>query len=104
MVKEKAKDILATPQGKVVTLSDGKQYTLSPMNLNVLANLEDVFDCNLDELQEVFSKRTTTNFRKFLKVMLQENYPELTLEDVGRLVEISQVSTLLSEMMEGLKT
>ncbi len=91
-------DILATPKGKIVTLADGKEYQLSPMNLNVLANMEEEFDCNLDELGDIFQRRTTTNFRRFLKILMTENYPDLSLEDVGRLVLIETMEPLFKEL------
>ena len=95
------KDILATPKGKAVKLSDGKTYNLSPLNLTTLANLEEEFDCDMDELgaKLVASKRTAGAFRGLLWVLLQENYPEISKVDAGKLVEMEQVGGLIKDLL-----
>ena len=93
-----SKNILATPKGKTITLSDGKNYTLSPFNLNTLANLEEAFDCDMGELQGELSGRMATVFRKLLYVLLMQDYPDLTEIDVGKLVEVDGVGALVKEL------
>ncbi len=96
------KDILATPKGKVVTLADGKEYTLSPFNLNTLANLEETFNCDLGELKGKLTGRTATAFRKLIHVLLMENYPDLTLTDVGSLILMSALKEIMPSLTEAL--
>ncbi len=100
------KDILATPKGKTVTLADGKEYTLAPMNLNTLANMEETFDCDLADLTEKMSGRSASVFRKLLWVLLREDYPDLTIDKVGKLVQLDQMTSVVAEItasLEGLK-
>lgn len=96
------KDLLAKPKGKIIKLSDGKDYQLSPFNLNILADMEEAFDCDLQDMKAVLSGRTATAFRKLLHVLLAENYPELSIKDVGRLVEMKSVNDVISSLMESL--
>ena len=98
-----AKDLLATPKGKTIKLSDGKEYTLAPFTLNTLANLEQEFDCDLEELTAKLAKRAATSFRKLLWVLLREDYPDLTLEGVGKLVELNQMNEVVSELTSALE-
>jgi len=95
-------EILATPKGKTIKLADGEDYTLAPFTLNTLANLEEEFDCDLEELQTKLTKRTATAFRKLLWVLLREEYPDLKIDGVGKLVELSQVSSIVEELTAAL--
>jgi len=97
-----AKDILAKQKGMIIKLSDGKEYQLSPFNLNILADMEEAFDCDLQEMKTVLAARTATAFRKLLHVLLAENYPELTLKDVGSLVEMKSVNDVISSLTKSL--
>ena len=95
------KDILTMPRGKAIKLADGKTYNLSPLNLTTLANLEEEFDCDMDELGDklLTSKRTAGAFRSLLWVLLQENYPEISKVDAGKLVEQSQILDLIKDLL-----
>ncbi len=90
--------VLKTPKGRPVKLADGRTYVLAPLSLNTLANLEEEFDCELDELEARLRGRTATAFRKWLWVLLRENYPEMTLEEAGKLVELSQMEAIMAEL------
>ena len=91
-------DVLATPRGKKIKLADGKEYNLSPYNLNMMANLEEEFDCDLDGLAEKLKGRRYTTLRRLLWIFLRDNYPDMTLSEAGRLVELDQVAKLLVEI------
>jgi len=107
MATKKSENILAEVRGKTIKLADGKDYTLAPLNLNLLANLEAEFDCDLEELGAKLSTgRVATAFRKLLWLFLRDNYPELKEVDVGRLVEVSIMTDVVAELtlaLEGLK-
>jgi len=95
-------NILAEAKTREVELADGKVYKLSPLNLNVMAKLEDSFECGLDKLMQEFEKKQASSFRKMLFILLQDNHPEITLEDVGKLVPMSkfaEISKIISEVM-----
>ena len=93
-------NILTEASPSVINLSDGKEYMLPAMTLNVLANLETEFDCGIDKLQEQFGNRTATTLRKFLKVLLQENYPGMTLDKVGKLVRMDDLKDLMDRVTQ----
>jgi len=83
------KDILATPKGKVITGTDGKKYTLAPLCLNTFANIEEEFDCEMVEFQEKLKKRSYSQIRRLIWVLLHEGYPDLSLSDVGKLIPLN---------------
>ena len=104
MTTKKSKDILAEVKGKTIKLADGKEYTLSPLNLNLLANLEEAFDCGLEEMGAKLSTgRAATAFRKLLWLFLRDNYPELKEVDVGKLVEVSNMKEIVAEVTVALE-
>lgn len=94
------KSVLATPKGQTIKLADGKEHTLAPFDLNTLANLEEEFDCDMGELQEKLTKRTATSFRKLLFVLLDD--PNMTLQDVGKLVEMKAVGEVVENLTAAL--
>ncbi len=95
-------NILATARGKKIKLSDGNEYTLSPYNMNIMANLEQEFDCSLDKLGEKLKGRMYTTLRRLLWIFLQDNYPEMTLQKAGELVEMDKISEVLKEITASL--
>lgn len=95
-------DVLATPRGKLIKLADGNDYTLSPYNMNIMANLEEEFDCSLDKLGSKLTGRMFTTLRKLLWVFLRDNYPDMTLQEAGKLVEMDQVGEILKEITSAL--
>ena len=73
-------NVLNEEQPTTITLGDGKEYTLPPINLNTLAEMEDNFECGIDRIMELFAERSATTMRKFLYILLKENHPKLTLK------------------------
>ena len=95
-------NILSEAKGKEIILADGKIYTLSPLNLNSLANLEEAFESSLDKLMDKFGERQASTFRLLLFVLLKENHPDLTLQDAGKLVPMDrlvELSNVLGEIL-----
>ncbi len=94
---------MVTPKGKKITLADGNKNTLEHMTLNTLTNLEEEFDCDIEDIQiKMAEGRKAQVFRRLLWIFLKEGYPELTVEDVGRLVALDQVTGLVAELNEAL--
>ena len=96
-------DPLTTPKGKMVKLSDGNEYQLPPLNLTVTADLEEAFDCDIEEVLGKLAKRSATNLRKLLWVLLQYDYPEMTLKEAGQLVLIPTMGEIIKEILSLLR-
>lgn len=92
-------DPLATPKGKMIKLSDGKEYQFPPMNLTVMADLEEEFDCDIEKIIDKLKARSSTNLRKMLWVLLQYDYPDITLKQAGELVSISALKEVSQEIL-----
>jgi len=95
--------ILGTPEKKTIKLG-GKDYQLSPLNLNVLASIEDEFDCGLDKLGPRLEKRQASTMRKLVHILLKEQYPDMTLTRVGKFIDLNnmaEISEALAKVLAG---
>ncbi len=72
-----------TPPDRI-TLSDGKEYTLAPLNLNMLCEVEQRFETE-NPLKKIMDGKLST-IRFLLYLRLHENYPDITEEQIGKLV------------------
>ena len=98
-------EILSTPQGGTIKLGD-RELRLSPLNLNVMANIEEEFDCSLREVSKLLvgkDARPLSALRKLLRIFLQEHQPGITLEDIGKLVTRENLSAVTEIVAKGLK-
>ena len=68
----------------IITLSDGKEYTMKPVTLNLLVELEDKFDQPASAL--LISGRIKP-IRYLLYLRLKDAYHDLTEESIGELVD-----------------
>jgi hypothetical protein len=94
------KSVLTEPKGREIVLSDGKTYKLPPSDINTIAELEDVFDCSLQEITERLNQKQATTLRQILYGLLTNGYPDLTLDDVGKLVRIKDVGDVMNIITE----
>lgn len=95
--------VLGTPEKKTIKLG-GKDYQLSPLNLNVLADIEEGFDCGIDKVGEMLSKKQASSLRKLVHILLKEQYPDMALEKIGGLIDLSnmaEVSEALAKTLAG---
>ncbi len=100
-------DILQEAKGRTITAKDGTVYNLAPFTLNTFANIEEAFNCEIEELGKILTKRQFSGFRKLLWVLLQEPKPDITLEESGAMIEINReqiisLIKLVSELFESL--
>lgn len=96
-------NILNTPEKRSITLG-GTDYQLSPLNLNVLASIEDEFDCGIADLGELLGKRQATTMRKLIYILLKDQYEDMTLNKIGELIDLknlAKVSEALSKALSG---
>ncbi len=99
-------NILSEAKSQIIKLADGKDYTLAPLNLNTMADLETEFNCNLSDIAKKLYESEGLKFstmRKMLYVLLKANY-KLSIEEVGNLVNrqnLKDVSDALVKIWTG---
>jgi len=99
----KKTNILEEPKGRKITLADGKVYTLAPITLHTLATLEQGFDCDMEGFEaKLKEQRSFTVFEKLLWIFLQDDYPNMTMKEVGKLVQVRQVGEVIKELTDAL--
>jgi len=102
MMVTKEVNILAEEKPKSITLSDGKEYKLPPIDMTTLANIEKTMGFGLGRLQSKLENETMTTMRALIYALLKEEQPDLDIDKVGRLItlkEISSISGTISEIM-----
>ena len=95
--------VLGTPEKKTIKLGE-KEYKLAPLNLNVLANIEEEFDCGVAALGPKLEKRQASALRKLVYILLKDQYPDMTLIKVGEFIDLSnmaEVSEALAKVLTG---
>jgi len=102
MMVTKEVNILAEEKPRSITLSDGKEYKLPPIDMTTLANIEKTMGFGLGRLQSKLENETMTTMRALIYALLKEEQPGLDIDKVGRLItlkEISSISGTISEIM-----
>ena len=95
-------NILAQEKPKTIKLADGKEYKLPPIDMTTLANIEKTMGFGLGRLQTKLENETMTTMRSLIYALLKEEQPELTIDGVGHLItlkEISSISSTITEIM-----
>ena len=87
-------NILAQEKPKTVKLADGKEYTLPPIDLTTLANIEKVMGFGLSRFALKVETEPMTTLRALIYALLKENYPDLTLDGVGHLITLKEIASL----------
>jgi len=95
-------NILAQAKPRTIKLADGKDYKLPPIDMTTLANIEKTMGFGLGRLATKLEEETMTTMRSLIYALLKEEQPELTLDGVGHLItlkEISSISETITEIM-----
>ena len=95
--------VLSTGDRKTIKLGD-KDYRLSPLNLNVLADIEEGFDCSIDKVGKMLDKKRASALRRLVHILLKQEYPDMTIEKIGGLIDLSnmaEVSEALAKTLAG---
>lgn len=95
--------ILGTPEKETIKLGE-KEYRLSPLNLNVMADIEEAFNCSLMKLGKELDKRQATTLRKLIFILLKEEYPDITLTEIGKSItssNLTMVNETLAKVLAG---
>ena len=90
------------PKAHKVKLADGKEYDLPVLNLNVLADLEEEFGCGLEEISNLLQTKQASSLRTALYILLHRNYPKVTKDEVGRLVDMKNLTDVATSVAEAL--
>ena len=93
-------NILAQEKPKTIKLADGKEYKLPPIDLTTLANLEKTMGFGLGRLATKLESDTMTTMRGLIYALIKEEQPELTIEAVGHLVTLKEISSIASTISE----
>ena len=93
-------NILTEEKPKSIKLADGKEYTLPPIDLTTLANIEKTFGFPLRNLGEKTETEPMQTLQLLTYALLKENYPELTKEQAGRLVTLKEFANLTKTFAE----
>ncbi len=95
-------NILDNPRPRIVTLDDEKEYTLSPLNLYILGELEEELNCNTTEIIERLKTRLSQTLAKFIFVLLKDNYAEFkSAKDVGKMiVSVPKIDELFKTVLD----
>ena len=95
-------NILAEEKPKSITLSDGKEYKLPPIDMTTLANIEKTMGFGLGRLQTKLENETMTTMRSLIYALLKEEQPNLDIDKLGHLItlkEMKSISSTISEIM-----
>ena len=89
-------NLLAQEKPKSIKLADGKEYTLPPIDMTTLANVEKTMGFGFGKFNQKLDNETMTTMRLLVFALLKETHPELTLEGVGHLITLKEISLLSS--------
>ena len=87
-------NILAQEKPKSVILADGKEYTLPPIDMTTLANIEKAMGFGLGRFAAKLELEPMTTLRALVYALLKESHPSLTLEQTGRLITLKEIKSL----------
>lgn len=87
-------NVLAQEKPKAIKLADGKEYTLPPIDMTTLANIEKTIGIGLNKFAAKLDVEPMTTIRMLVYALLKENHPDLTLEGVGHLITLKEIKDL----------
>jgi len=86
-------ELLKEDKPQIIKLGE-KEYTLSLLTLNVMCGLEEEFDCSLSDIGDLLTKRQATTLRRLLYILLKDGYPELTKDEIGKMVRVKDLEQI----------
>ena len=93
-------NILAEVKPTIIKLADGKDYTLPPIDLTTLANMEKLLGFPLRGLGKKVEDEPLQTLQALTYALLKENYPEITKVGAGRLVTLTELAKLNSMLAQ----
>jgi hypothetical protein len=95
-------NILSEGKPQSIKLADGKEYILPALDLTTLANIEQTMGFSLGKIKEKITEQAAGTLRQIVFALLKENYPDVTIEDAGKLVtfnEMRELATVFSAII-----
>ena len=83
--------ILKASQSRKLTFSDGNEYELAPVTLNLLMQVEEKFDKSYFDL---VNSRRVNHIRYIVYLRLKSKYPDITEEKVGELITVDVLTEI----------
>ena len=91
--KREARRKMTSKDTYEVVLGDGETYTLAVLNANMMEAVEDEYDKSWAEL---FQNARVRVIKSMLLQMLKPNYPDMTMERVGKLMTTKTLPALVT--------
>ena len=95
-------DELRKPDIPVIVKLGDDEYTLSPLNANVMTYCEEEFGVGLEQIQELLKQKPHSTLRTILYALLKDNYPEMTKQDIGKLYSLNDYEELTQKVYQSL--
>lgn len=77
-------------------------FTLSPLNLNVLEDIECEFG-STGAMVTALQDKPISTLKKILWILIRDNHPDMTPDSIGRMVEYQDIERLNEAIAEVLK-
>ncbi len=84
-------ELMKNPKTPTIEIN-GKVYTMPLLNANILATIENELGCGLSGLRELFQSKQMGTIRTLAWAILRDDYPELTIEEVGKVIKLKNLS------------
>lgn len=83
-------ELLKPDEGYKITIGQ-REYEIPPAHWQQLVDIEKHMDCSIHKLGELMEQRMATTTQKVIWVLLQEKYPDLTEEEIGKSMNVSAI-------------
>ena len=84
-------NVLAQEKPKSIKLADGKEYTLPPIDMTTLANIEKTMGIGGKVFADKMGVEPMQSLQLFTYALLKEILPEITREQAGRLIGLKEL-------------
>ena len=98
MVKQT--NLLAVAKPRTIKLSDGNEYTIPPINLTTLANIEKTMGFGFGRFATKIETEPMTTLRALIFALLKETNPDLDIDAVGNLITLKEIDKISGTIIE----
>jgi len=90
-------ELLKSNEPKFIRLGN-RDFEVPPLNLNILSEIEAEFGCSLTQLGDRFEKAQASTLRSLVWILVKLNKPEITKEQVGELIMLTDLETVSNQV------